>query len=61
MTREQVLDVSKELFKMPRYRGDLRLRANLARRMFKLRKEIAENATDVQAIETRTVPEVRIN
>lgn len=48
MTREQVLEVHKELFKMPRYRSDLWLRSRLARRMFQLRKEIAENATYVK-------------
>lgn len=56
MTREQVLDVSKTLFGLPRYQHDFALRARLARRMFKLKREIAENATNVQANQTLSLP-----
>lgn len=53
MTREQVLDISHALFKMSQYREDVKLRSRLARRMFKLKREIAESAANVEASETR--------
>lgn len=56
MTREQVLEISKELFKMPRYKNDSMRRAKLARRMYQLKREIAENAANVEATTPQSVP-----
>lgn len=48
MTKEQVLDISQTLIKLKPYRDNFRMRAQIARRIFRLRKQIAENAANVQ-------------